>query len=110
MTRAAPAFIAIALAGCASSTANIPAAYQDDTPWRAMSCPELRAEEARISQASAGAMGVQNALRGSVIGAPAAAVSGNAAQNKIAVYKGQLDAVARVIAAKNCPSPLPPSP
>jgi type IV pilus biogenesis protein CpaD/CtpE len=108
--RALAALAAVALSGCASSTANVPALYTDEAPWAAMSCPELRAEEQRISQASSGAMGAQNMMRGSVIGLPASVVSGGAAQNRIAVYKGQLEAVGRVISKKGCPSPLPEAP
>lgn len=110
MRRLLAATVALGLAGCASSTASVPALFTSEEPWAGMTCAELRAEETRISQASSGAMGVQNMMRGSLIGLPASVVSGGAAQNRIAVYKGQLDAVGRVIAKKNCPSPLPALP
>ena len=52
--------VAVAVAGCASRSENIAAAYVSPTLYSSLTCPQLREEAARVSARAAQVAGVQD--------------------------------------------------
>jgi hypothetical protein len=104
---------AIALAGCASRSGDIPAAYVSPIQYQGYSCAQLREEAARVSSRAAIASGAQdqNATNDAVATGvaivlfwPAAfMVHGNSASaQEVAQLKGDMDAIEQANIRKKC--------
>jgi hypothetical protein len=98
----------VALAGCAKSPASIAPAYVSEIPYQSLSCEQLGAESARVTNALAAASQQQENARGGdivgiiLIGLPVSSMSGDNIAPQIANLKGQQDALQRTMIAKNC--------
>ena len=105
--------VAVLLGGCATSPKDIEASYVSPVPYQGMSCNQLRAEAARVSNAAAVATGRQSQQAGSDAAAMTVSMlifwpaiffvggdKGNAVE--LANLKGQMQAIEQVNAEKNC--------
>jgi hypothetical protein len=104
---------ALALAGCATRSNDIAAAYVSPVQYKGFSCAQLREEAARVSSRAALASGQQdqNATNDAiatgvavVVFWPAAfLVHGNAANaQEVAQLKGDMDAIEQANIQKKC--------
>lgn len=100
------------LAGCAQRPDEITATPTSDLQYRSLACPQLRGEYDRIN-AELFRLGraqhdkaEQDAFGVFMVGVPVGSMSGGDYKPQIATMKGQLQAIAAVSGAKNCP-PLP---
>lgn len=104
---------ALALAGCASRSSDIPAAYVSPIQYQSYSCTQLREEAARVSARAAVASGAQDAnATGDAVATgvalvlfwPAAfMIKGNSASaQEVAQLKGDMDAIEQANIQKRC--------
>jgi hypothetical protein len=97
-----------ALAACAKSPESISAAYISDVTYRPLSCQDLAVESARVNEALARASTQQENARTNdtvgvlLIGVPVSSLSGDNIAPEIARYKGEQEAINRVVAQKHC--------
>jgi hypothetical protein len=106
--------VAIALlAGCASKSQDVSAAYISPVGYKAFSCDQLQEEAQRVSQHAAIASGQQDKARkndiikttvGVVLFWPAVLFNEGDGQkaNELANLKGQMNAIREVSEKKNC--------
>jgi len=106
-------FAALALAGCASSAAEIKPSYVSPLQYQHLSCPQIAAEAERVSRRAAEASGVQdqNSSRDAwttagaiILFWPAAFFVKGDGQNaaELARLKGEFEALERVSIEKRC--------
>jgi hypothetical protein len=107
------AFIAIALAGCASSSSEISATYVSPLQYQHLTCRQIAGEAERVSRRAAELSGVQDGKRTSdavattaaiVIFWPAAFLVKGDGQTaaELGRLKGEFEALERVANEKNC--------
>jgi hypothetical protein len=83
-------------------------AYVSSVPYEAWSCQQLAQESVRVNEALTVASAQQEKARGNdivgvvLIGLPVSSLSGDNIAPQIANLKGQRDAVAQTMIAKNC--------
>jgi hypothetical protein len=105
--------VSLLVAGCASRSEDVAAAYVSPTAYTSYSCRELNAEAQRVSSAAAAASGAQDSQRTKDAVATTAAlvvfwpaaffVSGNNAQTaELARLKGQMQAIEGASIQKKC--------
>jgi hypothetical protein len=107
------AFIAAALAGCASSSSEVSATYVSPLQFQHLTCKQIAMEAERVSRRSAELSGVQDGKRTSDVVATTAAViifwpaaflvkgDGQTAA-ELGRLKGEFEALERVANEKNC--------
>ena len=102
----------LAVAGCAAPPESIQATYVPETPFLAMSCEQLGAEQARLSASlEQNAVQQRNARTNDTLGVifvgmPLSSMSGSNVASTIAQQRGMQEAMQRVAVQKNCGSPL----
>ena len=105
--------LAAALAGCASSSSEIKAAYISPLQYQNLSCPQIGQEMERVSRRASEAAGVQDAQKSQdgwvtagavVLFWPAAFFIKGDGQNaaELARLKGEFEALEKVGIEKNC--------
>ncbi|MBN8934732.1 MAG: hypothetical protein J0I13_00135 [Rhizobiales bacterium] len=100
--------VCCALAACAKSPESISAAYISDVSYRPLSCQDLAVESARVNEALARASTQQENARTNdvvgvlLIGVPVSSLSGDNIAPEIARYKGEQEAINRVVTQKHC--------
>lgn len=103
----------LTLAGCASRSEDVSAAYVSPVAYESYSCKELSQEAQRVSSAAATAAGVQDSQRSKDTAATAAAViifwpaaffvgGDNAKTAELAQLKGQSQAIEQASVQKKC--------
>ena len=104
---------ALALASCATKSADIAPAYVSPIQYQSFTCPQLAEEAQRVSAAAAAASGAQDSQAtkdavattvGVVIFWPSLFFIGGDKQNaaQVAQLKGQMDAIQQESIRKNC--------
>jgi hypothetical protein len=105
--------LALALAGCASRSSDIVAAYVSPLQYQSFSCEQLREEAARVSARAAIASGAQdqNATNDTIVTTAAVVIfwpaaffiKGNGANaQEVATLKGDMDAIEQANIEKKC--------
>lgn len=113
MRRCISLVAALALAGCASKSADIAPAYVSPLQYQSFTCPQLAAEAQRVSAAASAASGAQDSQAtkdavattvGVIIFWPSLFLIGGDKQTaaQLAQYKGQMDAIQQESITKNC--------
>lgn len=101
-------FLPLVLAACAEAPDSIQAAYTSPIHYNGLSCNQLNAEKARLSNALASASAKQDQTRTAdavgivLLMVPVGTVSGGNIAPQIASDKGQLEAVQ--VATRRCRS------
>jgi hypothetical protein len=112
-TRVVAALAAFALAGCASKSSDIAAAYVSPLQYESFSCPQLAEEAQRVSARASAAAGAQDSqstkdtvatTAAVIIFWPAAFLVGGDKQTaaELARLKGEMEAIEQVSIRKNC--------
>ncbi len=113
MRNVAPAVVAIALSGCASSSSEISPAYVSPVQYQQYTCQQLALEAQSVSTRAATLSGVQDSQRSKdqvatgvaiVVFWPAAFLVGGDKQTaaELGQMKGQLIAIEQASIAKKC--------
>lgn len=101
------------LIGCASRSENVAAAYVSPVTYQSYSCPEIRAEAARVSSRAATLAGAQDAKASNDAVATGVAVvlfwpaaflikGDGASAAELARLKGEMEAIERASVEKRC--------
>lgn len=99
---------ALALAACAAAPESIQATYVPETPFQAMSCEQLAAEQSRLAMSLEQASAQQRNARTNdtlgviFVGMPLSSMSGGNVSTTIAQQRGMQEAMRRVAVQKNC--------
>ena len=113
MKRIAVGILALGLAGCASRSENISAAYVSPNLYASYSCPQLRDEAQRVSGRAAQVSGAQDSkATGDAVATGVAIVvfwpaaflvkGDGATAGELAQLKGQMDAIEQSSIMKKC--------
>jgi hypothetical protein len=104
---------AVFVAGCASKSSEITAAYVSPIQYQSFTCPQLAEEAQRVSAAAVAASGAQDSQAtkdavattvGVIVFWPSLFFIGGDKQNaaQLAQLKGQMDAIQQESIRKNC--------
>ena len=102
----------LAVAACAAAPESIQATYVPETPFLAMSCEQLGAEQARLAMSLQQNSTQQRNARTNdtlgvlFVGLPLSSMSGSNVAGTIAQQRGMQEAMQRVAVQKNCGAPV----
>ena len=102
----------LAVAACAAAPESIQATFVPETPFLAMSCEQLGAEQARLAMSLQQNSTQQRNARTNdtlgvlFVGLPLSSMSGSNVAGTIAQQRGMQEAMQRVAVQKNCGAPV----
>lgn len=103
--------VMLAVTACAAAPESIQATYVPETPFQAMSCDQLAAEQARLAMSLEQSSTQQRNARTNdtvgvlLVGLPLSSMSGSNVATTIAQQRGMQQAMQRVAMQKNCGAP-----